>query len=194
MVKKIVCLGWGSLIWDPDTLPVDDGSWQCDGPQVRVEFVRLSNNGRLTLALYKKATKLVPSLWARMKVESLDEAVKALAWREGPPGKSLSNPERDIGRWPRDDGEPNIIDLGNWASQNNVDHVIWTALRPRFKNNGDAPTENEAVEYLRDLSGTEQANAKKYVRCAPKQINTAYRKRIIHDLGWAPAPDAECTD
>ena len=97
MSKNIVCLGWGSLIWRLDGLPVN--GWRPDGPCVRVEFVRQSRDGRLTLVLHHTADP-VPSLWAPMKVESLDEAVKALAKREGASGKPLSNPQRDIGRWP----------------------------------------------------------------------------------------------
>ena len=130
-VEDIVCLGWGSLIWRLDGLPVN--GWKPDGPCVRVEFVRQSRDGRLTLVLHDIADP-VPSLWAQMKVDTLDEAVKALAKREGGPGKPLSNPETDIGRWPdQRKGDPeydpaNIVNLRRWAAQRHVDYVIWTAL------------------------------------------------------------------
>ncbi|UCI32148.1 hypothetical protein [Mesorhizobium sp. B4-1-4] len=32
----------------------------------------------------------------------------------------------------------------------------------------------------------EQAEAEEYVRKAPLQIKTGYRKRLQQDLGWAP--------
>ena len=185
MAKNVVCLGWGSLIWRLDGIPVD--GWRPDGPCVRVEFVRQSSDGHLTLVLHD-AVDPVPSLWAKMKVESLDEAVNALAKREGRPGRPLSNPDRDIGRWPRDNGDPSIVNLASWASSRGIDHVIWTALRPRYKDtNGRWPTKEEAVEYLSELSGTTRDLAEEYVRYAPQQIHTAYREHIVWHLGWKPA-------
>ena len=185
MAKNIVCLGWGSLIWRLGGLPVD--GWRPDGPCVRVEFVRQSSGGHLTLVLHDAADP-VPSLWATMRVENLDEAVKALAMREGKDGKPLSNPERDIGQWPRDNGEPNIVNLASWASVRGIDYVIWTALRPRFGGtDGRWPTKEEAGKYLKGLSGHERDDAEQYVRYAPQQVHTAYREHIVRLLGWNPA-------
>ena len=189
MSKNIVCLGWGSLIWRLDDLPVN--GWRPDGPCVRVEFVRQSQNGRLTLVLHGAADP-VPSLWAQMKVKSLDEAVMALAKREGPAGRPLGNPERDIGRWPderRDEptADPeNILGLRTWAAEQDVDNVIWTALGSRFNGSeGEWPrTKEDAVAYLRSLTGDQRATAREYVRYAPQQIRTAYREHIAHCLGW----------
>ncbi len=82
----IACLGWGSLIWGTGTLPV--GDWQCDGPSVRVEFLRQSRNRRLTLVLHASAEP-VSSLWAHMTVDSLDNATKATS---RPTYSNRSNP------------------------------------------------------------------------------------------------------
>ena len=212
----IACLGWGSLIWDLDGLPIDQltgdvlapawarcaheqgraiGDWQTDGPPVRVEFLRRSGcrtcgpacgRGPLTLVLYEAATP-VPSLWARMtNVDTLDAAVRSLATRERLTG---GNAESNIGRWSRDQADPaSIPGLSAWAAgHDDVDHVIWTALAPKFE--GDAPpTEDGAVKYLDSLSGEHRRRAEEYVRCAPPQINTAYRRRIIDNLQWTPGP------
>lgn len=56
----IVCLGWGSLIWDQKNLPVK-GQWHEDGPSLPVEFVRQSINGRLTLVI-DQSSQLMPVL------------------------------------------------------------------------------------------------------------------------------------
>jgi hypothetical protein len=60
----IVCLGWGSLIWNPKDLPVED--WHGDGPALPVEFARISRGGRLTLVVADSAAQL-PVLWTRLE-------------------------------------------------------------------------------------------------------------------------------
>ena len=99
MRKMIACLGWGSLVWKLEDLLVEKlrsdlpvppwtrcaegkvGDWQCDGPPVKVEFLRQSKDKRLTLVLHASAAP-VPSLWARMTVDNLNTAVKDLKKRE----------------------------------------------------------------------------------------------------------------
>ena len=153
------------------------GDWKPDGPTVKVEFVRRSQDGRLILLVLYATAEPVPSLWARMTVDNLDAAVKALAKREGSKGKPLSKPERDIGRWSRGQADPkNIPGLGVWAIVRDIEHMIWTALEPKFCDWPIAPTKDQAVAYLRKLSEKgEDVEAKKYVRQTPQQIDTAYR-------------------
>ena len=205
----IVCLGWGSLIWDLDGLPVeklegglpvprwvlspegeDIGDWKPDGPQVRVEFARQSGKerDRLTLVLHDTAERQ-PSLWARMTIATLDEAVRALTRREyrGIAERNIDSWSKDnIGRWSNDKADPtDIPGLGAWATDRDIQHVIWTALRPKFCDLPVAPTEDQAVAYLRRLSDEGRAaEAEKYVRRAPPQVDTAYRRRIVRCLGW----------
>ena len=207
----IACLGWGSLIWDLGGLPIeqlsgdlpapawarctqgrggDIGDWQTDGPSVRVEFLRRSGcrvclhdcgRGPLTLVMYEAADP-VPSLWARMTVDTLGAAVQTLATRERLTGQNV---EANVGRWSRSGADPpEIPDLEVWASdRDNIDHVIWTALGPKF-NGDDPPSEDDTVDYLGKLSGDHRSRAEAYVRCAPPQIDTAYRRRIVRCLGW----------
>ena len=153
------------------------GDWKPDGPTVKVEFVRRSKDGSLTLVLYATAEP-VPSLWARMTVDNLNAAVKALKKREG-------TTDENIGRWSRGQADPkNIPGLGVWAIGRDIKHVIWTALEPKFCDWPIALTKDQAVAYLRKLSEKgEDTKAKKYVRQTPQQIDTAYRRCIVRCLG-----------
>ena len=206
----IACLGWGSLIWDLGGLPVekleggrpappwvlspegDIGDWKTDGPRIRVEFARQSgkDRDRLTLVLHDAAERQ-PSLWARMTVGTRPEAVRVLTKREyrGITEDNIDSWSKDnIGQWSKDEADPpDIPGLSVWASGRNIQDVVWTALRPKFCGLPVAPTEDQAIAFLRQLSDDKKAaEAEKYVRRAPPQIDTAYRRRIIRCLGWTP--------
>lgn len=169
------------MVWDPRTLPIQ-GKWFADGPFVRVEFVRQSKDGRITLVL-DDASPPVRALWAIMDCKELGEARTHLQAREG-----CSRPE-DIGSWTGDDRmrPTSIIDLPTWASARSTTAVVWTALGPRFRNTlGTRPTSQEVIEYLKNLRGASRDAAERYVRRAPRQIETPYRRLVEAELQWTP--------
>lgn len=133
---KIGCLGLGSLVWNPEGLPIR-GKWFQDGLMLPIEFARQSKDGRIILVLVS-GVPFVRSLWALMSVDGFDEACKALADREGIPEKMIST---SIGVWEQNSeatDEFNIL-VGDWAQRMNLDAVIWTALTPKFKNESRTP-------------------------------------------------------
>jgi hypothetical protein len=180
----IAFLGWGSLVWDPGALPIHR-QWHTDGPYVRVDFLRQSNNGRLTLVMEQDAEP-VRSLWATFAGPDLTQAREDLGSREGISRKNL---EKGIGSWSRGDPNPNcVLDLEPWASARGVTSVVWTALPPKFGEAvGIGPTVDEAVSYLASLTGPTRDLAEQYIRRAPPQIDTSYRRRIEAALGWSYA-------
>lgn len=184
----IGCLGWGSLVWDQRELPVQ-GKWFEDGPLLRVEFARQSSDGRLTLVLLSTGTE-VRSLWAPLSVSDTAEARKALGKREG---LSEKNHEKHIAIWSTADkhaSDPSSI--GAWAKGLGLNAVVWTPLPPRFRGeDGRVPTVDEAVQYLRDLPHEQRRNAERYIRMAPRQVDTLYRHRFELEFGWTPL--GQCT-
>jgi len=178
---NIACLGSGSLVWDPRTLPIQR-HWFQDGPLIPVEFVRQSSDGRLTLVIEPNA-KPVRTLWTVMDDVNLDAAIEALRSREGIP-KSAKN---KIGHWSIGEESPSDIpDLPEWVRSRGIESVIWTALGPKFnKKDDEVPTADQAVQYFRSLSGSVRDEAEKYVRNAPPQIDTDYRRRFEAELGWS---------
>ncbi|MDA2920739.1 hypothetical protein MYX76_14825 [Desulfobacterota bacterium AH_259_B03_O07] len=183
----IACIGWGSLIGDPRTLRIQ-GEWRKDGPLISVEFARQSSNGLLTLVIESSASP-VRSLWALMDEIDLESAIESLREREGIPKSSIMK----IGRWSVGDEAPNDIpELPEWVKGRGIVSVIWTALGPKFENtDGRVPTAKEALQYLKSLDSSVRDEAEQYVRRAPEQIDTQYRRRFEAELGWTPIRRAE---
>lgn len=177
---KIACLGWGSLVWDPRKLPIQQ-PWFKDGPFIPVEFARQSSGGRITLVIVSGVMP-VQSLWAVMDSDDLGPAIEALRRREG------MSTDKHIGVWKTGDPPPDAIPtLVDWAGAQGVDAVIWTALPPKFDGHDNVvPTAEAVVGYLQSLKGTERRDAERYIRLAPRQIDTASRRRIEADLNWTP--------
>lgn len=180
---KIGCLGWGSLVWNPEGLPIR-GKWFQDGPMLPIEFARQSKDGRITLVLVR-GVSFVRSLWALMSVTSLDEACKALADREGIPGKMIS---ASIGVWEQNSEATDEFNklMGDWAEHMNLDAVIWTALAPKFKDERRTPSAEEVISHLSGLSHEKRKHAETYIRMIPRQIDTDYRRKIEAVLHWSP--------
>ena len=174
----IMCLGWGSLIWDPGQLAVS-GGWQEQGPEVPVEYLRQSRNGRLTLVIEPSAPK-VRALWAKMQISNLDEAIENLRQREGGIKREF------VGFWEQGNHCPEEIPrMADWAKAVGATAVIWTALPARF--NGEdyrKPDIGEAITYLEKMGPETRALAEEYIRKTPPQISTVYRSRFEQHFGW----------
>jgi hypothetical protein len=179
-----VCLGWGSLIWRPEALPLAS-EWHADGPALPIEFARQSGDGSLTLVIAPGVSK-VPTLWATLAVADLPAAVEALRMREKCPT------DRRIGRWPAaSKRHPQYDQIANWTIGKGINGVVWTALPPKFEGAaGEVPSASEAVRYLRALEGDAAKKAELYVRNAPRQVRTHLRGVFERELGWLPLSDA----
>ncbi|MNH81515.1 hypothetical protein D3C81_1165580 [compost metagenome] len=178
-LARIASLGWGSLIWEPKGFPIQ--GWFEDGPLIPAEFARQSQDGRITLVLVD-TERLVPSMWAVMDSVDLASAVEALRSRENIPRKNV---EKHVCRWSAGQPSPRLIpDLSEWANVHDVAHVIWTGLPPKFNDAEITPSAEQVVEYLEKLTGEKREKAERYVRLAPRQIDTQYRRCIEASLHW----------
>jgi len=89
--------------------------------------------------------------------------------------------------WPYGDqiaSDPSSI--SEWVKELKIDAVVWTALPPLFEKSFQVPTEDEAVAYLRSLRNEKRQHAEQYIRMAPRQIDTPYRRRFELEFGWTP--------
>ncbi|WP_157657992.1 hypothetical protein [Burkholderia ubonensis] len=67
---------------------------------------------------------------------------------------------------------------------------MWTALPPKFGGqDGYRATADEVIAYLASLESRKRELAEQYVRNAPDQIDTSYRRRFEAALHWRPRED-----
>ncbi len=184
----VIVLGWGSLIWNPERFRIA-GQWFRDGPQLPVEFARVSRDGRLTLVLYPRAEKL-PVLWAQAATDDLDQAIEDLREREKTVTRRIGFLSIADGRMRCNVVPEAVHDIRRWGQEKDADAVIWTDMRPYFeKPTGTRFTQDNVIIYLEGLPKDARRRAEEYVRRAPPQIRTEMRKVIEERLGWTPKED-----
>lgn len=148
-----------------------------DGPMLPIEFARESKDGRITLVLCDGAP-LVPACWAMLAVEDVGFAIEALAAREG----IATRIAHDIGWWSIVDGKARGASaevIKTWAQEHQLDGVVWTNLPVGFKASRKVmPTEGEVIAHIGALEEERRWAALEYVRKAPTQIDTPYRRAI----------------
>jgi hypothetical protein len=147
---------------------------------VKVEFTRKSKDGRVTLVLDDDAVP-VRSLWAVCDDSEPTLAKDSLRARE-------QTSAENIGSWIPGAPAPNqFLALPGWAAAHGLDAVIWTALRGKFhESDTRRPTCEEILGYLSSLTGNARDAAERYIRSAPTQIDTRYRREIEAALAWTP--------
>lgn len=177
---KIACIGWGSLIWRPKGLKIQN-HWFEDGPVLPVEFTRISSDNRVTLIIDNQATT-VRTLWALMTCGDLDEAKKSLIDREGVKKDSLIH---SISKNDETKDEIHLV-IKNWLKEKDIDCAIWTGLSFSKKTDNKRPSRDKIVDHLKKLNAIECRHAEEYIRKAPIQIDTDYRQQIEVELGWTP--------
>ena len=188
---RIGCLAWGSLVWDPRTLPMA-GEFRGDGPRLPIEFSRVSLDGRVTLVI-DPAAREIQTLWVPLAARNLEEAVTELGIREkiAPAMRS-----QWVGRLSVHDSVSGLGDgretlreaIAAWLEDQALDAVVWTAL-PLRAPDGEAkrPHFDHLLDHLKSLDEEARTRAEEYIRRAPGTVQTAYRSRFEEILGWLPA-------
>jgi hypothetical protein len=189
---KIGCIGWGSLLWDPRTLPMA-GPFEAGGPRLPVEFSRVSLDGRVTLVIDPESSGDIETYCCLLSVTTLGEAVRELAIRE-----KIS--ERRQNEWigaqmradrSRDVGEVSAATrakIADWLSASQLDALVWTALPSRAPDGAYVrPSAEQLLAHLRSLSGLARERAEEYIRRAPPAVRSDNRSLFERELGWVPS-------
>lgn len=188
------CIGWGSLIWKPGTLPCV-GPWRSDGPELPVEFARESGvvrkgarGDRITLVICP-GVRRVPTFWVPLDVTDLAEARRVLAVREYEKADAKWT-EANVGYWEAATERAHGLEadtIREWARQRGISAAVWTNLPFGFVGTRNTmPGADKVVAFLQGLP--DKSGAEEYVRKAPAEIRTEYRAIIERALGWFPPP------
>lgn len=175
---KIVCIGWGSLIWDQGDLKTK-GNWNNNGPKLPIEFARQSQNGRITLVIEENAAPLT-TLWILMDTNSISEACESLMKREGTASRHIHYISNKME--PKNSIQKTIL---SWLESKDLDCAIWTGLPPKFnKEDFLVPTVPELFDYFDNLTNDTLELVKEYIIKTPKQIDTKVRQEIEKRYDW----------
>ena len=134
----------------------------------------------MTLVLYPDAWP-VRSQWALIEAEDVEEARALLGARERIPKAR----RRDrVGTW-QNSSQDRIVGLEGWARAKQLDAVVWTALGFNFYEEGPSLAD-QVIGHLQSLVGPIRDEAERYIRRAPRQIDTEVRRGIEAKLQWTP--------
>lgn len=183
---KIAILGWGSLIKEPRDLPIV-GEWQPDGPNLWIEFSRISQRGAragcLTLVIDERCESEVTTLHVLSKRSAMPQAIADLQAREGTSQDEIGFCEVTAGHFAPIalSRHPKSCErIRAWAQAKGFDAVIWTALARRFKDALGIPfSPAAALDYLNGLPAPTKEKALDYIRSAPAQTMTPFRRLLL---------------
>jgi hypothetical protein len=179
---KIAVLGWGSLIPCPRDLSIT-GGWQANGPVLRIEFSRISVDGRLTLVIDLVNGSEVNTLYTESKHKEIEDAVYDLMAREGTSRENIGVVSNRISE--NRSRNPEILPaLQTWLQASPFDAAIWTDLQSNYRQKRNANfSADDAYDYLENLRPICKENARKYIKQAPPQTRTALRQ-YLEARGW----------
>ena len=151
-----------------------------------VEFARESNDGRLTLVICPAVAR-VPTRWILLNQPDVQAAAENLGYRE----YAEASPKwisQSIGWWDREAAKHYGTEsetIAAWATAQGLGGVVWTNLPCGFKvSRGQMPSGDDVLTHLRGLDEAALERAKNYVRTAPAEVDTVYRRQIAAHFGW----------
>jgi hypothetical protein len=171
---KIAVISWGSTYWDKGSLKTL-GNWKDDGPELPLEFCRISSQGRskerVTLALNEGSAMCV-TYWDVIASSDLKTARNNLRDREGAVTDDIETFTR--GQNPL---SASAVQIDKWlADHSEIDAVVWTGLDSNWsKYRGVKFSAEDLIQYL-DSKKSSIAKTKESFDKAPEHIQTLGRE------------------
>lgn len=181
MAAQIAILGWGSLLWDyrPEFDQHHD-AWQFDGPEIKLEFSRVSQSrrGALTLVIDPKKGAACRVAYALSKRKDPEDAICDLRSREGTSRTNIGFFFAEGSRYQARD--PSSLEAVRvWAKVKKLDGVVWTDLDSNFeKVCGRSFEVDVALVHIKSLDAEAKSLAAEYVWRAPGFVDTPLRRAL----------------
>ena len=190
---RIAILGWGSLIGKPEPLKIVRG-WQMGGPSLRIEFSRISADGRLTLVIDQKYGSEVVTQYIESAHNELEDAVCDLMIREGAGRNDVGVCSRRAAEI-RSCNHPEVIPpICDWLLTSEFDAVIWTDLESNYRKKRSRDFAlDDALNYLNSLPPVCKAEARRYINTAPEETQTKLRQ-FLREKGFLTIEGHEHSD
>lgn len=189
MAEGIAILGWGSLVWDEDEkfdwFNQLRTTWNDDGPELPLEFSRVSDSRSraLTLVIDPSNGTRCRVAYALSRRKMLAEAIEDLAKRESIPNRRSVGWLQIPAQGAATHRSAEFRAIEEWALGKNLAGVVWTALKSNFRKEARKPFNvANAVEYVGKLGEEARAKAKEYVEKAPKFIQVPTRAPLLAAL------------
>lgn len=180
---KIALLAWGSLVWDHrPQFDEHREDWQLDGPELKLEFSRVSWSrcNALTLALDTQNGVPCQVAYALSKRSDPDDAICDLRCREGTTINNIGVCFVDNSRQ-RSRNSECLLGVRLWALKKKIDVVIWTDLASNFKRRGIGGrpfSVQNAILHIQALDPEGKAKTAEYMWRAPEFIDTPLRQAL----------------
>lgn len=160
---------------------------QLDGPEIKLEFSRISKSraGALTLVIDPQNGVPCRVAYAISRRKDPEDAICDLRCREGTTRSNIGFLFGDGSRHQARD--LNTLDvICAWAKVKMLDVVVWTDLGSNFQSECGKPFKvAAALAYVRSLDAASKARAAEYLSGAPAFIETPLRC-AIQALPWFP--------
>ena len=162
--------------------------WQFDGPDLKLEFSRISasRGGALTLVIDIANGDPCRSAYTISRRADPDDAIVDLRCREGTVMRHMGFYFRDGSRR----GLPDIPEtIPPWAELHKFDVVVWTGLPSNFeKETGQPFSVSNAIKHLQTLNARGKASAAEYIWRAPELVDTRLRAALQSEPWFAADP------
>ena len=190
MDSGIAILGWGSLTYELEELKNHVSSeWKDGGPQLPIEFSRVSSSRdkALTLVIDEENGVDTPTQYIMSSRPDPKKAAHDLRKRERtvPRQIGIFDPVDEVMKCKSSQAANRIRE---WTVEKNLRAVVWTDLPSNFPEksllDGEIPFSiDAALEHLASLNEKATQKAKQYIRNAPSYVETPLRDRLRAE-GW----------